>query len=214
MKLSVLRGGKVRLTLPRGVRRADAVAFIQEQAEWLVRTINQTAPTQTVSSHLERFPWVSVAGKLCSLECAETMVRPFLVFREGEELVIFRYRGGEHHERDLLYLLRKLAVETLPGRVQFLADRIAIPFGRVSVRDQQGRWGSCSTQGTVSLNWRLVLLPPVLQDYVILHELAHRRHMDHSERFWAQVAAWDPDWKKDDRTLTKQWGGLMDLGRE
>jgi predicted metal-dependent hydrolase len=83
----------------------------------------------------------------------------------------------------------------------------------VSVRDQTTRWGSCSTTGTLSLNWRLILLPPMLHDHVILHELSHRRHMDHSDRFWNQLAAWDPDWKKHDRELNKRWNVIMDLGR-
>jgi predicted metal-dependent hydrolase len=64
-----------------------------------------------------------------------------------------------------------------------------------------------------SLNWRLILLPPMLHDHVILHELSHRRHMDHSDRFWGQLAAWDPDWKKHDRELNKRWNVIMDLGR-
>jgi len=83
----------------------------------------------------------------------------------------------------------------------------------VSVRDQTSRWGSCSQQGSLSLNWRLVLLPPVVHDHVIYHELAHRKHMDHSDRFWNQLAAWDPEWKKHDRELTKRWNVIMDLGR-
>jgi predicted metal-dependent hydrolase len=53
----------------------------------------------------------------------------------------------------------------------------------------------------------------MLHDHVILHELSHRRHMDHSDRFWGQLAAWDPDWKKHDRELNKRWNVIMDLGR-
>ena len=65
---------------------------------------------------------------------------------------------------------------------------------RLAIRGQRTRWGSCTSRGTVSLNWRLVLLPSRLADYVIVHELCHLRHMNHSRRFWSLVASVIPDW--------------------
>ena len=60
-----------------------------------------------------------------------------------------------------------------------------------------------------------MLLPPALQDHVIiLHELAHRVHLDHSDKFWGRLAAWDPDWRTNDKTLTRDWGRLMELARD
>ena len=217
IKLSVRRGGKALLSFPKGVRQNEILHFLREQTDWLRRALQQSKNQPAaidLSSHLEKFPWVSVAGKLCTLECAETTARPFLVFREGEELVIFRHREGNFREADLKNLLRELATQTLLSRTQLLAKEIGATFQRVSVRNQQGRWGSCSSRGTISLNWRLVLLPPALQDYVILHELAHTREMNHSDRFWSLLAQWDSAWKENDRALTRQWGHLMDLGRE
>lgn len=217
IKLSVRRGGKTLLSFPKGVRQHEILHFLREQTDWLRRALQQSKSQPAVSdlaTHLEKFPWVSVAGKLCALECTETAARPFLVFREGEELVLFRHRRGNCHEADLKNLLRELASQTLPSRTRHLAEEIGATFQRVSVRNQQGRWGSCSSRGTISLNWRLVLLPPALQDYVILHELAHTREMNHSSLFWHQLAAWDPNWRQNDRALTRQWGHLMDLGRE
>ena len=65
--------------------------------------------------------------------------------------------------------------------------------GRVLVRDQKRRWGSCSSDGSIRLNWRLVMLDPALIDYVVVHELAHLRVPNHSPRFWTEVERWIPD---------------------
>jgi predicted metal-dependent hydrolase len=73
--------------------------------------------------------------------------------------------------------LRTLATRELPLRVMELAVKHDINVSRVTVRNQKSRWGSCSRRGTVSLNWRLIQTPSFVRDYIILHELAHRRHM-------------------------------------
>jgi predicted metal-dependent hydrolase len=71
---------------------------------------------------------------------------------------------------------------------------------RVTVRNQKTRWGSCSSRGTISLNWRLIQTPDFVRDYIILHELAHLRHMNHSARFWQEVKRLCPD-----LATAKQW---------
>ena len=83
--------------------------------------------------------------------------------------------------------LRSIAARTLPMRTQELAALHGFRIRRVVVRDQRTRWGSCSRTGTISLNWRLEQTPPEVRDYVILHELAHLLHMNHSKAFWTAL---------------------------
>ena len=90
--------------------------------------------------------------------------------------------------------LRQLAAKELPPRVMELAARHEINVTRISVRNQKSRWGSCSRRGTISLNWRLIQSPAFVRDYIILHELAHRRQMNHSDKFWMEVARLCPDY--------------------
>jgi predicted metal-dependent hydrolase len=90
--------------------------------------------------------------------------------------------------------LRQLAAKELTPRVMELAARNEINVTRVSVRNQKSRWGSCSRRGKISLNWRLIQSPPFVCDYIILHELAHRRQMNHSDKFWMEVARLCPDY--------------------
>jgi predicted metal-dependent hydrolase len=76
------------------------------------------------------------------------------------------------------------------------ATSLGVTWTRLQVRDQRARWGSCSTQGALSFNYRLVMAPPAVLAYVVLHELAHRREMNHSPRFWALIAAHCPAYRE------------------
>ena len=91
--------------------------------------------------------------------------------------------------------LRALARRELAERAEELARQHGAPMRRVMVRSQRSRWGSCSVRGTISLNWRLVQVPETVRDYIILHELTHLRHLNHSARFWAAVEKVCPDYR-------------------
>jgi hypothetical protein len=93
----------------------------------------------------------------------------------------------EHH-------LQNLARACLIQRTWELVEYHCAKIRRVVVRNQKSRWGSCSCNGTISLNWRLIQLPPPVRDYIIVHELMHLRELNHSPRFWEQVAKACPDY--------------------
>jgi predicted metal-dependent hydrolase len=96
--------------------------------------------------------------------------------------------------------LWKLAAKEFPPRVFELAAAHQLPVRRVTVRNQRSRWGSCSRRGTISLNWRLIQAPPFVRDYLIFHELAHLREMNHSHRFWREVERLCPEFE-----IAEQW---------
>ena len=88
------------------------------------------------------------------------------------------------------------------------AGRHNLQVNRVSVRNQRTRWGSCSRRGQISLNWRLVQTPVSVRDYIVLHELAHLKEMNHSRRFWAEVARLCPEFAQAERWLKANPGLL------
>jgi len=104
--------------------------------------------------------------------------------------------------------LLALATEEMPLRVMELAALHRVNVSRVTVRNHKSRWGSCSRRGTISLNWRLIQSPGFVRDYIILHELAHRRQMNHSEKFWQEVERLFPDYLQAERWL-KQHANLL-----
>ena len=81
------------------------------------------------------------------------------------------------------------------------AKKMSVTYGRITIREQKTRWGSCSSKGNLNFNWKLILLAPELLDYVVVHELAHRREMNHSKNFWKIVEAELPDYRERRRRL-------------
>ena len=95
---------------------------------------------------------------------------------------------------------RKQAAEVIKARCRYYAPVMGVSYGTVTIREQKTRWGSCSTKGNLNFNWKLVLMPPEILDYVVVHELAHRIQMNHSAAFWAEVGKILPDYKE-----RRQW---------
>lgn len=212
VRLAVRPGPRVELTLPEGVRREVAEVFLREQIHWLEKALARARPTQTsLLEHLSRFPSLTFDDRWLTVELTSGGRCGYRLNPAAESVTLVH--TADEPEQGLVRAMRLAARDGLALAARRLAGRVGVRIGTVSVRDQSSRWGSCSADGALSLNWRLVLLPPAMHDHVILHELAHRVHMDHSDRFWRQLESWDPDWRRHDRELTRRWNILMDLGR-
>ena len=102
-------------------------------------------------------------------------------------------------ESELRELANK-ALELIPKRVEYYAPLLGVTYGRITIRNQKTRWGSCSSKGNLNFNVALMRVPMEVLDYVVVHELCHRIHMNHSEAFWAEVENVMPDYK-----VYKRW---------
>lgn len=101
------------------------------------------------------------------------------------------------------------ALEVLPGRVAYYAPQVGVTYGRITIRNQKSRWGSCSAKGNLNFNCLLMLTPPKIQDYVVVHELCHRRQMNHSKQFWREVERILPDYEERRRWLKENGGRII-----
>jgi hypothetical protein len=183
--------GVVRVTVPWHGSRAEAEAFLVARREWVARERHRR---ETAAGN-RRGPWR--AGTMVALRGVEVPIEVmpasgrFRVSLGGESLTVGPLEAGNLRGRVEAHL-RRLASRELPARLSSLARVHGFAVSAVSIRNQRTRWGSCSASGRISLNWRLIQLPPAVCDYVLLHELAHLRHPNHSARFWRELASLCP----------------------
>jgi predicted metal-dependent hydrolase len=194
--------GTVRVTIPRLGNISAAKDFASRNIGWLEQQFQRLAARPKIPDTWNLGTEILFRGESVRIATGSNGSICF-----GTERIKVSYKKTdfrpviENH-------LHKLAAQELPPRVMELASHHGINVSRVSVRNQKSRWGSCSRRGTVSLNWRLMQAPGFVRDYIILHELAHRRQMNHSEKFWQEVERLFPDYLQAERWL-KQHGKLL-----
>jgi predicted metal-dependent hydrolase len=202
--LRVQPDGSVRVTIPRAGSRREGEAFLQRSRHWVDRH-----RAKVLAAGRRR---VLAAGDLVLLGGVRTPVQ----VEASDHRVRVRVGGAEASARppaDVAMLvsmaLRAEAERQLPARLRALADQVGLTAGRVTIRNQRGRWGSCARSGSISLNWRLVQMPPEVRDYVLLHELMHLREPNHSRRFWRHVASACPWHLEARRWLSREGRTLL-----
>ncbi len=201
--LRVTRDGQVRVTIPRGGNEAFARAFAVRHAAWIDRQLGRRRAESAQPAPWEFGTPVWFRGEPTPLvPAAEGIGIGSVSFPMPASGVPWR----PHLERQL----RAMAARELPPLVMAAAARFGVVVHRVQVRAQRSRWGSCSRRGTISLNWRLIQLPLAVRDYLIVHELAHLREMNHSDRFWRVVNDWDPAWREAERWLKRHSRAVLD----
>ena len=129
--------------------------------------------------------------------------------------VLAEYAQGQEAplgEEEILTLAEQMR-QRLPEKLNRHAASMGVTFGRVTIRCQQTRWGSCSSRGNLNFNCLLMLAPEEVLDYVVVHELAHRKQMNHSALFWQEVERECPDYKKSLRWLKDRGGALLSRAR-
>lgn len=117
--------------------------------------------------------------------------------------------AGEPLSMEEIHALAEQALRVIPERVRYYAPKVGVTYGRITIRNQRTKWGSCSGKGNLNFNCLLMLTPPEVLDSVVVHELCHRKEMNHSDRFYAEVLRVFPDYWKWHQWLKEHGGALM-----
>ena len=173
-------GSGIVVTVPFGVAISEAVDLAQSRAEWI---------RQHLDSWLARIPFadgVSIPFLGDEYRVVHSPARRGVAWREGDEIHVAG--KAEHLPRRLRDWLVSEARREMGARAHAKAAEIGKLVTRVSVRDMRSRWGSCGEGGGISFAWRLVMAPDWVLDYVVAHEVAHLKHLNHGKRFWDLTA--------------------------
>lgn len=123
----------------------------------------------------------------------------------------FEAEPTEKLTREKVIALAEEALKVIPERVEYFAKVIGVTYGKITVRNQKTRWGSCSSKGNLNFNCLLMLAPPEVLDYVVVHELCHRKQMNHSKAFWLEVEKVLPDYKEARKWLKEDGSQIITL---
>jgi len=204
VRLRVAPDGTLRASLPLYAPTFLVKRLIASSRQELRELLSQSQPTTTYVDGMQ-------IGKSHTL-----IVRPtsgsFQVNRRGQQIIVSLPSGSSLEDASIVRTIRDtiiaaLRVEAksyLPKRLSFLANKYGFSYNKVRFSHASGRWGSCTSEGTISLNIALMKLPFEQIDYVIIHELAHTRHMNHSSEFWDLVSIGDPQYQDHRRALKQE----------
>jgi len=204
------RDGAVLVTVPGGGNLRDARSFAHSRRDWILEQREHYDQRDRARRQEAARRLVWFRGRRERVAAGWENSEP--VWRMGDWMIPRTYAGvtPENFREMVEADLRAVAAEELRERTRELAEKNGISIKRVTVRSQHSRWGSCSATGTISLNWRLIQTPAHVRDYIILHELVHRREMNHSRRFWREVERVCPTWKRAEAWLKKHGNELID----
>jgi predicted metal-dependent hydrolase len=178
----------VEVVLPLRAAQRDAAAAILELEPWIRRRMRELEQARkAVAQRGEAVPYL---GRMLSLHAQPGRSR---VHRQGDELLV---PSGSARVPALERWYRRAARQEITPRLDRACALSDSAYCGLTIRGQRTRWASCSRSGMMSFNWRLLLAPEAVLDYVVWHEVCHLRVMDHSPQFWASVARWSPDYRE------------------
>jgi predicted metal-dependent hydrolase len=206
-RLTLRRDGVAVATIPARGSEREARRFVEQHREWLERARERQRRRPRSAEIWTPGTRVLWRGEMAEIRVALPGPKPQVCLAAD----LFRVPALEGDLRPTLeaHFARRAKIE-LPARAWELAAITGVEVKQVTVRNQRSRWGSCSANGTISLNWRLVQTPEFVRDYIVYHELMHLREMNHSARFWARVEEVCPAWRDAEHWL-KRNGSLVGL---
>jgi predicted metal-dependent hydrolase len=216
----VVKPGKVEVVAPvKGVSDKRIAQFVQEKRQWIEQTLAKIA--QTTESHGSPIPSaypegteILYRGQAYRLSLQATKLKRLKIEFTDHFIVhlpdgLLREQQGEAIKKTLLQWLKQQTLLQVQIAVSQHAERKQLFPRSITIKSQKSRWGSCGYHGDININWLLILAPPEVLEYVVVHELCHIQVRNHSQQFWDLVTEHLPDYKQRRRWLKTQGRSLM-----
>ncbi len=208
LSIKVFPRGRVEVVVPKRTRAADVREFVETHKDWI-----RNAREQFAAEHAPEPFALPTSVRLPAIDRSFRVIYQrdtggeSVSYRMKGDLVVLSGRTGDDAlaVKALKRWLAAVAKKEYPARLRSLSALTGNPFKRLSVRGQRTCWGSHSSSGTISLNYCLLFLEPADLRYVMIHELCHARHMNHSRRFWSLVGKFEPNYRVLDKALNDAW---------
>ncbi|MDO4303994.1 MAG: SprT family zinc-dependent metalloprotease [Bacillota bacterium] len=182
---------------PTWMKTEDVEAFITRKSEWVdatrERLLNARQKELSMRIKLESGDILPYLGRKLTLTVVREERSRGKIRQQDDRVILYAgYEADYEYRRSRLETwYRRQAAATLEERARHYAEVLGVSYGKLHVKDQRSRWGSCSTRGNLNFNWRIIMAPEAVCNYVIIHELCHLVHMDHSPEFWNLVESID-----------------------
>lgn len=193
-KIIALDYATVHIYFPCNISEQNIINIIEKHSEDIKNLLNKinTRKNELINKIIKGEYYTLYLGKELRVTVLKNALKPISLI---DNQLVINESYVEYCEKLINYWLEKKAKEYLPKRALELSKATGLRFKKVIIKDVKSRWGSCSREGVISLNWRLIKAPISVIDYVIIHELAHTIEMNHSKAFWKIVEKYEPNWK-------------------
>ncbi len=210
LRLEIHSGSGLLVILPHNLPAQKAYDLIIEKENWILKHIKkQQSPPQKKLSAGDSVLYRGKSIKIRALSVSEKTAT--IRLRESFFEIHLPQDGNLPLNEVLASWFRWQAKNQIVKETRRLAKKLGVIIGRISIRDQKTRWGSCSSKKNLNFNWRLLMAPPAVLQYVIIHELTHLEQMNHSKKFWSLVAKRCPDYKTHQKWLKEHGTELRQI---
>ena len=207
MSLSIQRNGAIIVRAPSRMKDEQIKKFIMERQGWLEGKLLEIKTNQNYNNKIINYEQFLLYGSKYELKIAD--VRKIEIYN-GQILV--PKKDESKIIQTVINFYKRQAKQVFAERINYLQQVMKIEPKSVKLSNSSGRWGACNSRGSITLNWRVVMLSPECIDYVLVHEMCHLVEMNHSKRFWNLVATFLPNFN-DLRKNIKNYGFLLELYR-